>query len=306
VRSRQVHDSVRSPGQVTTNMQVRFTYASEPGDPAVDNEDFAATSADPARTTVPAPGPASGSSDTPWVAVVLDGVTPMDSSDIGCRHGVAWFARTLGTHLVEYAVQTPKPLAECLAMAIAQTRDGHAGTCDLAHPDGPAATVAAARGLGDQLDYLVLSDASVVLDLGGQVQVLTDHRAGDVSRRLRADGQQPTAPLVRSSRNQPGGYWVAAGLPEAAYEATTGSAPLGDLCRLLLATDGATRLVDTFGALDWSAALDAVRDEGPVAWIARTRAAEDAAARAAERTGARPRGKVHDDATLVLVEPVPA
>jgi Protein phosphatase 2C len=263
-------------------MRVRIAYASEPGDPAIDNEDFAAASVDDDGTV--------------WAAVVLDGVTPMDRSDIGCRHGVAWFAHTVGTHLVERAVRSPKPLAECLAEAIAQTRDDHADTCDLDHPDSPAATVAVARARADRLDHLVLSDAAVVLDLGGQVRALTDHRAGDVSRRLRAAGTRPTASLVRSHRNQPGGYWVVADHPDAAYEALTGTASLGDVRRVLLATDGATRLVDTFGLLDWASALDAVRDDGPAAWIARTRAAE----RAADER----RGKRHDDATLVLIEPV--
>ncbi len=287
-------------------MRVRMAFASEPGDPAVDNEDFVATSVDPAGE--------------PWAAVVLDGVTPMDRSDIGCQHGVAWFARSVGEHLIECALRTATSLTDCLAEAIALTRDSHADTCDLEHPDSPAATVAAARGRADRLDYLVLSDAAVILDIGGQVRALTDHRAGDVSRRLRAEGTRPTASLVRSSRNRPGGYWVAAERPEAAYESAIGGASLSDLRRLLVATDGATRLVDTFGVLDWPAALDAVHQDGPEAWIARTRSAErEADERAANEraaaesgacgtaagrvTGVR-RGKVHDDATIVLVEPV--
>jgi hypothetical protein len=279
---------------------VRVTYASEPGSPDLDNEDFLYAD--------------------PRLAVVLDGVTPMVRTDTGCRHGVAWYARTLGGHFVRLAGRGDgrgtAPLADCLAEAIAATRDAHAGTCDLAHPDSPAATVAAARRRGDGLDvldYLVLADSAVLLDLGDEgpydlpadlpaedgIVVITDHRAGDVGRRLRARGETPSAARVRSHRNQPGGYWVAADLPGSAYEALAGTVDVTGLRRLAVATDGATRLVDTFGTHDWRGMLDALVADGPAAWIARTREVEraDAAAEPARRRG---RGKVHDDASVAM------
>jgi len=282
-------------------MCVEVSYATEPGDPAVPNEDFVAA--------------------TPAVAVVLDGVTPMDRSDTGCVHGVAWYARTLGAHLFRLAGgEGPDgrevPLADCLAGAIGLTRDTHAGSCDLAHPDSPAATVGAVRLHGGRLDYLVLSDAAVLLDTGtdagSDVRALTDHRAGEVGRRLRAEGLRPTAPVVRSHRNRPGGYWVAAERPEAAYEALVGTLPVAEVRRVAVATDGATRLVDTFHLVDWRGALDALEQDGPPAWIARTREVERAEAARAEAAADRaepgaappppPRGgKVHDDATVALL-----
>ncbi|MFD2078554.1 hypothetical protein SAMN05421678_11345 [Actinopolymorpha cephalotaxi] len=288
---------------MTAKRTVRVTYASEPGSPDLDNEDFLSAG--------------------PRLAVVLDGVTPMDRTDTGCRHGVAWYARTLGGHFVRLAGrngggdtgQDIVPLADCLAEAIVATRDAHSGTCDLAHPDSPAATVAAARLRGgglDVLDYLVLADSAVLLDLGDErpgalpvddgIVVITDHRAGDVGRRLRARGEAPSAPRVRSHRNQPGGYWVAAERPESAYEALAGTIDVTGLRRLAVATDGATRLVDTFGTHNWRGMLDALEADGPDAWIARTREAEraDAAAEPARRRG---RGKVHDDASVALLEP---
>ncbi|MET9022336.1 hypothetical protein ABZV93_20375 [Actinopolymorpha sp. NPDC004070] len=276
---------------MTAKRTVQVMYASEPGSPDLDNEDFLFAG--------------------PRLAVVLDGVTPMVRTDTGCRHGVAWYAQTLGGHFVRLAGRDDGPgdgqgaesLADCLAEAIVATRDLHAGTCDLAHPDSPAATVAAARLRGDGLDvldYLVLADSVVLLDLGDEDPVvLTDHRAGDVGRRLRAQGETPSAPRVRSHRNRPGGYWVAADRPEPAYEALTGTIDATGLRRLSVATDGATRLVDTFGTSDWRGMLDALVADGPDAWVARTREAERADA-AAEPARRRERGKVHDDASVIL------
>jgi hypothetical protein len=262
-------------------MQRQVAYATVPGDPGIANEDFVAA--------------------TPSAAVVLDGVTPMDRSDTGCRHGVAWYARTLGSDLFALATTTgsqPRSLVDCLAEAIGRTRDAHSGSCDLAHPDSPAATVAVVRMDGERIDYLVLSDAAVVLDLGTRVREVSDHRAGQVSQRLRASGVRPTAPVVRAQRNQPAGYWVAAERPEAAYEALTGTVAATEVRRLMLASDGATRLVDTFGLYDWPGALDALQSEGPDAWLERTRVAERAdAADPAPRVR---RAKVHDDATVVF------
>jgi hypothetical protein len=58
-------------------------------------------------------------------------------------------------------------------------------------------------------------------------------------------------------------------------------------------SDGATRLVDRFGLLDWPSFLDASAEQGPDAIIQQVRAAE-----ASDLDGRRwPRGKRHDDAS---------
>lgn len=261
---------------MTMGAKVWVSFASRPGDEAIENEDFVAVHE--------------------GTAVVLDGVTPMDRTDTGCQHGVAWFARTVGTHLLQTADGSDRPLADCLADAIGSTRDAHGDTCNLDHPDSPAATVAAVRIRDGVLDFLVLADSAVVLD-GAELQVVTDHRSGDVSRWLRRRGERPTAPAVRSYRNRPRGYWVAAHQPGAAYEAIVGSAPVDGLRRVLLATDGATRLVDTFKLLKWEEALDDLTSCGLEAFLDRTRDVERDDAARGRRHGA----KVHDDATIVLL-----
>jgi hypothetical protein len=261
-------------------MDFRMVSWSEPGNPRVENEDFVATSA--------------------GVAVVLDGVTPLDRDDTGCQHGVPWYARTLGTYLLQLAQDPGESLADCLATAIGRVRDDHSGTCDLDHFDSPAATVAAIRVRDGRLEYLVLSDAAVVLDMDDGIRWITDRRASEVGRRLRASGIPPTGRSVRAHRNRAGGYWVAAERPEAAYRAIDGSVSAAGVRRALLASDGATRLVDVFGVVDWPGALDLIEHQGLDAYVARTRAVEKADV--ARPSGSRVnRGKSHDDATLVFL-----
>ena len=53
----------------------------------------------------------------------------------GCVHGVAWYARTLGTaFLAAITADPPVPLADALAGAIGEVRPYYESTCDLANP----------------------------------------------------------------------------------------------------------------------------------------------------------------------------
>jgi hypothetical protein len=61
-------------------------------------------------------------------------------------------------------------------------------------------------------------------------------------------------------------------------------------------SDGATRLVDRFGLLDWPAFLAVLTEQGPAAIIQRVRAAEGSGP-----DGQRwPRGKRYDDASAAF------
>ena len=157
--------------------------ATDPGTPGWPNEDYACVA--------------------PGAAVLLDGCTtvPRDA-DIGCKHGVAWYARTLGTDLLAAITAEPRvALADALAVAIAQVRDRHSLTCDLSAARTPAATVTAIRAEPGGVGYLALSDSSVVADFGDgrPPQVITDrHRAAAAepgAASVAATGTIPSAGL---------------------------------------------------------------------------------------------------------------
>ncbi len=226
-----------------------FELATDPGTPGWPNEDFATVA--------------------PGAAVLLDGCTTTPhGADTGCVHGVAWYARTLGTLLLTAITAEPRvPLGSALEAAIDQVRKLHEGTCDLTARATPAATVTAVRAEPDGISYLALSDSSIVADFGGTKppQVITDtHRAAGAD-------------------------------PAAARVAATGSIPPAGLHGVALFSDGATRIADKYHVLDWPAVIEIVRDQGPTALIRQVRAAEDADP-GCERW---PRNKTRDDATVV-------
>jgi hypothetical protein len=100
----------------------------------------------------------------------------------------------------------------------------------------------------------------------------------------------------RRHRNHPGGFWVASTDPDAARYALTDTVARNGLRRAAVLSDGATRLVDRFGLLDWPGFLNILAEQGPDAIIGQVRAAEDS-----DPDGRRwPRGKSHDDASAAF------
>jgi len=101
----------------------------------------------------------------------------------------------------------------------------------------------------------------------------------------------------RRHRNHPDGFWVASTDPAAAQHALTDIVPREGLRRAAVLSDGATRLVDRFGLLEWPSFLHVLAEQGPDAILAQVRAAE-----ASDPDGQRwPRGKRHDDATAAYL-----
>jgi len=252
---------------------MQITYATEPGDDQP-NEDFILAG--------------------PEFVVVLDGATAPPGIPSGCIHDVRWLVRHLGGRLALQLTlddTADTMLAEHLADAIRWVNAQHAHTCDLDNPASPSSTVALLRSRSEDIDTLVLSDSPILLDLPGGVRRIADERPGQLPSYKPED--------VRDQRNQTGGFWVASTEPEAAHQALQLTVPSKHLRRAAVMTDGATRLVERFNLLDWPDLLKILLNtdtEGPTELIRRVRAAEDTIDPAPGS-----RGKLHDDATAVLI-----
>jgi hypothetical protein len=219
--------------------------------------------------------------------IVLDGVTQLPDVDTGCRHDPIWLVRTLGALLAEtMRVRSRASLTEILDHAIRRLREAHGPSCDLTNPDSPSSTAAIIRERDEILDYLVLCDSTVVMDRDDSCVVVTDDRTA----RLPAYDRVSVARL----RNMPGGFWVASTRPEAASHALTGSVQRESLRRVLVCSDGVSRLVERFGRT-WPEVFAMVDSDGPRHVIDAVRSAERATLAPMRRPG-----KIHDDATLAI------
>jgi hypothetical protein len=164
---------------------VQVSYASE-ATPGRANEDFVAA------------GPG-------WV-VLLDGATAPPGVDSGCEHDPAWLVRRLGGRIAaRMALEDGETLPDLVAEAIKVTGEAHTGTCDLANPDSPSATVSLLRRRGAAVEWFVLADSPIVLDMGdagdaGEIRVIRDDRIDRLP--------SYTLDAVRKSRNRPGGVGV--------------------------------------------------------------------------------------------------
>ncbi|MGY0236553.1 hypothetical protein [Longispora urticae] len=257
---------------------MRVSFASESGRLDGRNEDWAGA--------------------TSRVAVVLDGLT--EAAETGCVHGTPWFVAQLGWRLSGAGESVP--LDEVLRVAIRDVALLHRDTCELGHPGSPGCTVAMVRERGDEVDYLVLSDATVVLDVGDEPLVVCDKSVENFFRDKaavagQARGGQPLYDLIQAQqkiRNQPGGYWIAQTDPSAASHARVGT--VSGVRGALLMSDGAALLAAEFGVLTWAELVEVGYSQGPSALIALTREWEDR-----DPEGVRwPRYKRRDDATAVV------
>jgi hypothetical protein len=233
----------------------------------------------------------------PNAVVVLDGVTVRPGIESGCVHGTPWYVRQLGLALISGLCER-RPPADVLARSIAMVAALHAGTCDLDTIGAPSAAVGMLRAAGGLLEWLVLADVSIAIETAdGDIRVISDNRVAEsvtgLDSRSARLGERIGAARA-ANRNRAGGYWVAAADPAAAWHAVTGSAPLADTRRVVVATDGAARMVDLFGGT-WRRAFDI----GPAGVIRQVRSME----RRDEACERWPRMKAADDATAVLWKP---
>ncbi|WP_248960921.1 protein phosphatase 2C domain-containing protein [Sphaerisporangium perillae] len=271
---------------------MRVTFATKPVSLGRPNEDFVAA--------------------TPDAVVLLDGAGTPAGSESGCSHGVAWYSRMLGSTLLASMTQSTGTLTEILGEGIKAVTSMHDFTCDLAHAGTPSATVVMLRCTGDMLQWLVLADSVLILDVADSAEplVVCDDREAQVGSRYRSrmdalpggspEHQQAHREYVeamRQHRNRDGGFWVASVEPLVAEQAETGAIRADQVRAAALLSDGASRLVDRFGLATWREALDLLDEGGPAELIHRVRQAERS-----DLDGSHwPRGKTFDDATAVYV-----
>jgi hypothetical protein len=228
--------------------------------------------------------------------VLVDGAGGIAGAGEICRHGVTWYATRLGGALLG-ALSDDRTLPEVLAESIERVTDEHRDTCDVAHSISPYAAVAMLRFSGGRVEHLVLGDVvAFVGRVGAEPFVARDSREVVIARSFAArlagvpEGSDEYRQLLlelRAKRNRPGGFWVAKDDPEVAAEAITGSLPADEVTASALLSNGASRLVDTFGLTDWAGLLHLLETDGPDGVIRRVREAE---ARAGVST---------DDATIL-------
>ncbi|MFG3342991.1 protein phosphatase 2C domain-containing protein [Glycomyces sp. NPDC048151] len=225
-------------------------------------------------------------------ALVLDGANPPAGVDVGCVHGVAWIVGRLGAHLHDRIREGS--LRDVLRSAIRATAADHGPACDLAHPRSPGATAAVVRMNGDQAEWLVVGDAAILFEsTGGDVTMETDNRMYELPDP--PDTVEGIRAYIDRYRNKPGGAWFAGAVPEAADHAYAGSRPAAGVRRILLCSNGITRLTYRFGY--GLPELMAFAAQGPKPLVQAVRAAE-----LDDPDPDRWSGKRHDDATAVVID----
>ena len=257
------------------------------GAPGTDNEDYVVAA--------------------PNLLIVLDGATVR--TDTGCRHGVTWYVRKLGTALISTADEA-SDLQTALSNAIRNVATLHP-ECDLSHPGTPSAAAAIVRIEDEYVRYLVLGDIYVVVDAGDKSPlVVTDNRVDATATEARdeADKWPIGSPEKRealiamkhgelAARNVAGGYWISAADPTVTTHAITGTIARTNIRRIAMLSDGAARLVTLFQRYTWSDVLDTLVRNGPADLLNHVRSLEDS-----DPMGETyPRNKKSDDASILVV-----
>jgi hypothetical protein len=168
----------------------------------------------------------------------------------------------------------------------------HNGECTQPFHRKPSATVCILRCGSESIDYLVLGDASILLESPDTTIQVTDRRMHRIAEKTRQE---------QRARNTASGFSIAAYDPAAALDSVTETLPIESseqsIHRVALFTDGAERAMSTFGLYsDWRSLMEALSTEGPAAFIRRIRQAEHL-----DRGGEEyPRTKFSDDASVIL------
>jgi hypothetical protein len=243
----------------------------------------------------------------PNAVILLDGATTLDPA----LPSGGWYASRLAGELSGRLVGYPDAdVADLLAAAIKTVARDHG----LIPGESPSSTVAVLRWNDRVVEGLVLADSPIVAFTADGPAPLVDGRLAAMPRgagyrdRLAAGAGygddhlvalRDAATSMSSRRNTDDGFWVAEADPDAAHYAERATWPRAGLTTVLMASDGVSCGVDTYGVFpDWAGVRDLAAAQGPEAVLDRVRAAEYE-----DPHGTRwPRAKPHDDQALVVVD----
>lgn len=167
----------------------------------------------------------------------------------------------------------------------------------------------------DSIKYFVLGDVVLAIKLNDKTMVICDEAVKRLDNKAitqklflqrlglsTSDARQAILPVLRQHRslmNTSNGYWIFNGNPEALKHAMTGEVPIEKDSSFILATDGFSRLIDTFYVFpDWTDIFDELRRKSLAELVHLLREIESKDSECLKY----PRFSPHDDATALYIE----
>jgi hypothetical protein len=248
----------------------------------------------------------------PALAWVIDGATDVVREPLThWASDAAWFAAAMHGMLESLAVSPPPSLAELPLLVAADLAPRFAAEARRmptdAHEHPSAAALVIRETLPGTIEYVSLGDCVLLADTGKQfVRIGIDEQdAGDawVAATLktleRPSREQlwPQLRLQRARMNSPDGYGIFSITPAPPHFIRHGFLALPAGTRILLATDGVTRLADVFRRYDAASLFEKAWSAGLAPLFEELRAIEAADSACT----AYPRAKTSDDATAILL-----
>ncbi|MGE0023024.1 MAG: protein phosphatase 2C domain-containing protein [Hyphomicrobium sp.] len=250
------------------------------------------------------------------LAWVIDGATDVLPEPLTrAPSDAAWLARHMSEVLHQLAADPPHALAD-LPQIVAErlaprfAADAHRPPTGPGEHPSAAAIVVRMTGNG-ALEYVTLGDCVMLVETAGALtrigideETAGDRWVADALRSSTGTGEPLTRhdllPRLRAQRtmmNAPGGYAIFSITAPPRTMIRRGELPLAEGSRILLATDGLTRLIDVFRRYDTEAFWNAAWSRGLADLASELRALETADAACTRY----PRAKISDDATGMLI-----
>lgn len=253
---------------------------------------------------------------------VLDGSSGLgDKHILSAQTDAAWFVKTVDECLQLFCNPHVK-LTDLVRQTIIEINKLFLQCVDkeqLLPYELPSCSLALVRINPDGVDYLLLGDITIVVSGNEHVTVIADPTVVKLDSQVIvaiqklhqreklsfSEAKEAVISMLRKNRslmNTEGGYWVLGLEPTAVDHAIKGTFTVDKPFSLLVATDGFTRLVDTFHLFaDWHELLIFMQRHGLQQAIRELRKIE-----ASDLECLRfPRLKISDDATAVCLSIVP-